>query len=257
MRSFIPEQFTCSGCALHPLCLPSGLDRIAFEQLDHLIAHPPPAPRGKHLFRAGDPFRSLFAIRAGSVKTRTLSEEGGESVSGFYLPGDLIGLEAIHTGRHACDALTLESTRVCEIPFQRLEDLIVAIPMLGQRLMRILSRGIGADAELFTLLARKNAEQRLATFLCSLALRLRERGLPDRAFVLTLSRHDIGSYLGLALETVSRLFSRFQQQGLIALRGKQVTLKELEALREMAGLVQASGIPGEIDQKPRASRIRS
>lgn len=222
------ERLTCNGCALHPLCLPAGLDRIALEQLDGIIARPPPTLRGKHLFRAGDPFRALIAIRSGSVKTGTLSEEGREAVTGFYSPGDPVGLDAIHAGRHSGGALDLESTCVCEIPFGHLEDLIAITPMLERRLLRIMSRGIGADTEQRALLARTTAEQRLVAFLCSLAVRLRERGLPDRQFALALSRHDLGSYLGLALETVSRLLSRFQQQGWIALRGKQVTIQQLD-----------------------------
>lgn len=253
----MPERLTCGGCALHPLCLPSGLDQVALEQLDSIITRPPPTPRGKHLFRAGDPFRALLAIHTGSVKTGVLSEEGDESVTGFYLPGDLVGLDAIHAGRHASHALALESTSTCEIPFGHLEDLIATTPTLGRRLMRIMSHSMGAEAELLTQLARNTAEQRLAAFLCSLALRLRERGFPDREFVLTLSRHDMGSYLGLALETVSRLFSRFQQQGLIALRGKRVAIKQLDTLQERAGLSRASGWITGADQSPRAARIRS
>jgi CRP/FNR family transcriptional regulator len=225
----------CSGCNLRQLCLPLGIPSQDVELLDALIKRRRPLARGRHVFRLGDEFRSLYAIRSGSVKTYTITEDGGEQVTGFHLPGEIIGLDAINSNQHPCAAKALETTSICELPFNRLEELAAQIPGLGRQLMRIMSREIQADEELLMLLGKKSAEERLAALLMSLSRRYKERGFSPREFHLSMSRNDIGNYLGLAVETVSRLFTRFQQQGFIEVRYKYIRLQQMDALQALAG----------------------
>jgi CRP/FNR family transcriptional regulator len=233
----------CSSCSLYQLCLPMGISLEDVDRLDAIVKRRRPLMRGNQVFHLGDTFRSLYAIRSGSVKTYTITENGNEQITGFHLPGEIIGLDAINADHHPCGATTLETTSICEIPFERLEELAVAVPALGKQLLRVMSREIHAEAELLTLLGKKSAEERLAAFLLSLSMRFQERGFSPREFNLSMSRHDIGSYLGLAVETVSRLFTRFQQQGLIEVQNKYIYLRDLERLRELAGFSGSDSAP--------------
>lgn len=205
------------------------------ERLDSIVKRTRPLHRGDHLFRGGEHFRSLYVVKTGSVKTYAPSEEGGEQVLGFHLPGELIGLDAINQNTHACSARVLETSAICEVPFPRLEELAAAIPSLQHQLYRLLSKEIGHDTDMLLLLGRKNAEERLAAFLVSMSRRLSKRGLSATDFYLSMSRHDIGSYLGLAVETVSRLFTRFQDEGLLLVDRKHVQVLDRAALETMAG----------------------
>ena len=234
----------CSGCSLHQLCLPLGIDAEDIGRLDAIIKRHRPLGRGRHVFRLGDEFRALYAIRSGSVKTYTITEDGAEQITGFHLPGELIGLDAINFSQHPCGAKALETTSVCDIPFYRLEELSVLVPGLGRQLLRIMSREIHAEGELLTLLGKKSAEERLAALLLSLSIRFQQRGFSPWEFHLNMSRNDIANYLGLAVETVSRLFSRFQSQGLIeVVQHKYIRLKQMERLRELAGLPRQDNAP--------------
>ena len=226
----------CSGCNLHQLCLPVGIGADDIKRLDVIIKRRRPLARGHHIFRLGDEFRALYAIRSGSVKTYTITEDGHEQITGFHLPGEIIGLDAINSTQHPCGAKTLEIASICDIPFYRLEELSSRVPELGRQLLRIMSREIHADGELLTLLGKKSAEERLASLLVSLSMRFQQRGFSPREFYLSMSRSDIGNYLGLAVETISRTFSRFQQQELLEVRKKYIHLKNIEQLRELAGL---------------------
>ena len=225
----------CSGCNLHQLCLPVGIGSNDVQRLEAIVKRHRPLSRGRHVFYPGDEFLTLYAIRSGSIKTYTITEDGREQITGFHLPGEIIGLDAINSTQHPCGAKALETTSVCDIPFNRLEDLAVLVPGLGRQLLRIMSREILTDEELLTLLGKKSAEERLASLLINLSTRFQQRGFSPREFHLSMSRNDIGNYLGLAVETVSRLFTRFQQQGWIEVRHKYIRLQNMEQLREMAG----------------------
>lgn len=232
----VSVKLACGDCSLHQLCLPVAMPPEGTARLNAIIKrHRPPLRRGSHVFHIGDTFRAIYAIGSGSVKTYTITEDGYEQVTGFHLAGEIIGLDAICTEQHPCGARTLETTTVCEIPFNRLEEICLEMPGLGHQLLRIMSREISADGELLTLLGKKSAEERLAALLLSLSSRFQKRGLSPREFHLSMSRNDIGNYLGLAVETVSRLFSRFQQQGLILARHKHIRLEDMEQLKELAG----------------------
>ncbi len=233
-------KVACKHCSLVTLCLPMGLSPDDVERLDSIVKRNRPLHRGDHLFREGDNFRSLYVVTTGSVKTYTPHEDGGEQVLGFHLPGEIIGLDAIQTERHCCAARVLETSAICEIPFDRLEELSSTIPSLQHQMYRLLSREIGHDTEMLMLLAKKNAEERLATFLLSISGRLKKRGFSATDFYLSMSRHEIGNYLGLAVETVSRLFTRFQDDGLLQVERKHIQLIDLVRLEAM---VNGSGNP--------------
>lgn len=224
----------CSECSLFQLCLPVALDAEDVEQLDDIVQRRRPLRRGEFLYRTDDPFRAIYAVRAGSLKTSVLSYNGEEQITGFHLPGEILGLDAINDNRHPCSAMALETTSVCEIPFENLEHLALEIPGLQQSLLRIMSKEIFKDQELLHAVAKRSAEERLAIALLSLSNRFGSRGLSRSRFRLPMSRADLSNYLGLAPETMSRLFRRFQEQGLLTATGKEVALQDVPALRDLA-----------------------
>jgi CRP/FNR family transcriptional regulator len=236
-------QAACNGCSLRQLCLPMGVSQEDLHRLDEIVRRSRPMQRGRHVFRLGDQFHAIYAIRSGSVKTYTMTETGSEQITGFHLPGELIGLDAIATGAHPCGAKALETATVCELPFTQLEELAVQVPSLQHQLLRLMSKEILADGELLTLLGKKSAEERLAALIFSLSTRFKQRGFSPNEFRLSMSRNDIADYLGLAVETVSRLFTRFQQQELIEVQNKQVTIRDHARLRELAGVTGEGDAP--------------
>lgn len=228
-------RVACKSCTLASLCLPMGLAAEDVERLDEIVKRTRPLHRGDFLFREEDRFRSLYVVKTGSIKTFAPSPEGGEQVLGFHLPGEIIGLDAIDKDTHACSAKVLETSAICEIPFSRLEELTSSISTLQHQMYRLLSKEIGQDTDMVLLLGKKNAEERLAAFLLSLSHRLHRRGLSATDFYLSMSRHEIGNYLGLAVETVSRLFTRFQDDGLMRVDRKHIQLLDLSALEALVG----------------------
>jgi CRP/FNR family transcriptional regulator len=225
----------CSTCSMRELCLPVGLGSDDVRQIDALLGSRVKLKKGDTLYRAGDSFTSLYAVRLGSLKTTVLAEDGREQVSGYHMLGDLIGLDGIGADRHGCQAIALEDTEVCVLPFERLEELSRAVPSLQHNLYQFLSREISRDHNIMLLLGSMRAEERLAVFLLNLADRYRRRGYSSTEFVLRMTREEIGSYLGLKLETVSRLFSRFQEEGLIQVQGRAVKLLDPAALKQLVG----------------------
>jgi CRP/FNR family transcriptional regulator len=226
-------KVACKDCTLYQLCLPIGLNDADLTLLDRIIKRRRPVKRGDYLYRSGQRFESIFAVKSGSFKTFCVSEDGREQVTGMFLPGELFGLDAISTSIHACSAIALERSSVCEIPFHELEVLGKQIPNLLQQIVRIMSKEISRDKRVLQA-TKSGAESKLATFLLSLSERYRERGFAASEFRLSMSRGDIGNYLGLAEETVSRLFTRFEEQGLLGVERKEVHLLNLEGLRAVA-----------------------
>lgn len=226
----------CQSCNLHDLCLPLGLDMGDIDKLDKIIKRSRPLQKGEYLFNSGDQFTSIYAVRSGSIKSFSESEQGDEQITGLYLPGELLGLDAINDNKHPCSAIALETTSLCEIPFDTLESLSSEIPELHHQLFRIMSKEIASDQSLLMLMAQKSAEERLAAFLVNLSSRLKVRNFSDVEFNLSMSRKDIGNYLGLTIETISRTFSRFQSEGILSTQRKYVNIHKLDVLKEMAGL---------------------
>ena len=226
-------KVACGNCSLSSLCLPFGLQPDDVERLEAIVKRNRPLQRGQMLYGPGDKFRSLYVVKTGAVKTYTQTSAGDEHVIGFHLPGEILGLDAIQNDQHGCFAKALETTAICEMPFGRLEELSVNIPSLQHQMLRLLSREVGAEAQMISLLNNSTAEERLASFLLSLSDRFKRRGFSACDFFLAMSRQDIGSYLGLALETVSRLFTRFQDQGILEVDRKHVKIKDIERLKEI------------------------
>lgn len=230
----------CNTCSLSSLCLPVSLNSDEALRLDEIIEKSKPHHKGDLLFRQGDTFNSLFAIRAGSLKTYSINDKGQEQINGFYFPGELVGLAGIDSGTYPMSAQMLETTTVCEIPFKRLDNLSGQLPELRRQVMRAMSREIRDDQQMMNLLSQKTSEQRIATFLLRIAHRYSIRGYSSQAFRLSMSRNEIGHYLGLAVETVSRTFTRFSSQQLIIADGKELQIINENALREVAGERHAS-----------------
>src|SRR5687767_11793029 len=226
---------SCSSCCLRDVCLPCGLDMTGLGEMDELTRGKRRVPKGAVLYRSGDAFQSLYAVRSGSFKSVGLSRAGDEKVTGLHLPGEVMGLDAINNRQHGYDAVALEDSEVCIIPYSSLTQLAQRMPQLQAQLMRILSGDISRDQGLMLLLGAMDAEQRIAAFLLSLSRRYERLGYAATRFSLRMTREDIGSYLGLTLETVSRVFSRLQRDGLIAAQQKDVELKRLDQLREKVG----------------------
>lgn len=226
----------CQECSLNEICLPVGIGADDLSRLDSIIDRKRPLARGDHLFQIGDQFQALYAVRSGSLKTYTTSADGQEQVMGFHLPGELVGLDAIADNRHPLAARALETTSICEIPFNDLESLSGQLPTLQHQLLRVMSQEIRGDEQNMVMLGQKSAEERLAAFLIGLSDRLQRRGFSARQFNLSMSRGDIGNYLGLALETVSRLFTRFQNEGLLRVDRKQIELLNRERLCAFSGI---------------------
>jgi CRP/FNR family transcriptional regulator len=225
----------CSTCSLRELCLPIGLEQDALQRLDELVTKRVRLKKGEYLYHAGDAFTALYAIRTGSCKTTVLAEDGREQVAGYHMPGDVIGMDGIGTERHGCQAVALEDTECCELPFDELGQLTRSIAPLQHNLYQALSREIGRSQSAMLLLGSMRAEEKLAAFLLNLSQRYRERGYSSVEFVLRMTREEIGSYLGLKLETVSRLFSRFQQEGLLQVQGRSIKLLDMAALKQLLG----------------------
>ncbi len=223
----------CSNCDLRELCLPIDLTDDEMQRLEMLSHHKSNFPAGGYLYRSGDHFKSLYAIRSGSFKTRILHDDGREQVTGFLMAGEIIGLDAISTDTHTCEAVAMEASEVCELPFAKLEALSREIPSLQRHLYKIMSHEIVRDQGIMLLLGSMRAEERLAAFLLNLSQRNAVHGMPPTRFTLRMSRLEIGSYLGMKLETVSRTLSHFQEEGLIRVKARAIEILALSRLREV------------------------
>lgn len=223
----------CSNCNLRELCLPLGLNEIELAKLDELVSTRKRLRRGEHLYRSGQPFDSIYAIRSGFFKTDVLVEDGRDQVTGFQMTGELLGLDGISSEIHTCNAVALEDSEVCTIPFLHLEGLSREIHTLQHHFHKVMSREIVRDHGVMMLLGMMRAEERLAAFLLNLSQRFTARGYSPAEFNLRMTRDEIGSYLGLKLETVSRAFSRFQEEGLIAVQQKNVRILDIPGLKKL------------------------
>lgn len=221
----------CSTCAFSSACLEQGMDKSALTALHLLVEHVGPFAPGQHVFRTGDPFEAIAAVRQGTVKTWRVDREGREQVLGFHLPGEVIGLSAIENERYPCNAVALDEVQLCRFSFPRIAVLAARVPGLQKELFRLLSRDIG-HAE--RLAGDHPADARLAAFLHDLARRRSRRGFPPGHVHLAMPRADIANYLRLAPETVSRLFRRLQDAGLLRARGRDVELPDLPGLERLA-----------------------
>ncbi|RZS46733.1 fumarate/nitrate reduction transcriptional regulator Fnr [Sphaerotilus mobilis] len=226
-------KVACSACNLRELCLPVGLSEDELVSLDNIISTRRSVKRGEALFHAGDDFAALYAVRTGFFKTVVSASDGREQVTGFQMAGELIGLDGISNDRHSCDAVALEDSQVCMIPYTQLEHLSREFTLLQHQFHKIMSREIVRDHGVMLLLGSMRAEERLAAFLLNLTQRLQARGFSASALVLRMTREEIGSYLGLKLETVSRTFSKFQEEGILEVKQRDIRILDQDALQRV------------------------
>ena len=233
-------KVACSNCNLRELCMPVDLSPEELERVDGIVAMRRKVKRGMPLFRSGEPFTSLFAIRTGFFKTCVTAVDGRDQVTGFQMAGEIIGLDGIVSDRHTCDAVALEDAEVCVMPFDRIGDLSREIGALQHHVHRIMSREIVREHGVMLLLGSMRAEERVAAFLLNLVQRLHARGFSKSELVLRMTREEIGSYLGLKLETVSRTFSKLADEGVIEVRQRHLRIIDAPRLQRL------------IDQQPAA-----
>jgi len=229
------DHVACQDCSLYRLCLPLGLHYNELNKLDQIITRSQSYKRGQSLFSAENAFKSLYVVRSGSFKTTISASDGREQVTGFYFPGEFIGLDAIHHESYQSTAKALESSSVCELPYDSLQEIGKEMPQLQIQLLTRLSKELAGDKSLMLLLGKKTSDEKLATYLLSLSKRFHDRGFSATDFQLSMSRGDIANHLGLAVETVSRIFSRFQDDGLISIAGKAISLQDMDKLKALCG----------------------
>jgi len=223
----------CSSCNLRELCMPVGLSAEHMQRLDDLVTTRRKVRRGSTLFRNGEAFAALYAIRIGFFKTCISTEDGRDQVTGFQMAGEIIGLDGIVNERHTCDAVALEDAEVCVMPFEQLEDLSREITALQTHMHKTMSREIVREHGVMLLLGSMRSEERLAAFILNLVQRLHARGFSQSELVLRMTREEIGSYLGLKLETVSRTFSKFAEDGIMQVRQRHLRILDTAALKRL------------------------
>jgi CRP/FNR family transcriptional regulator, anaerobic regulatory protein len=226
-------KVACSSCNLRELCMPVGLNPDELDRLDSVISTRKRIKRGQSLFNHGERFTSLYAVRSGFFKTCVTSVDGRDQVTGFQMTGEILGMDGIVNDQHSCNAVALEDSEVCVLPFDRIESLSREFSALQHHVHKIMSREIVREHGVMLLLGSMRAEERLAAFLLNLVQRLHSRGFSQSELVLRMTREEIGSYLGMKLETVSRTFSKFVEEGIIEVKQRYVQIKDTEALRRL------------------------
>jgi CRP/FNR family transcriptional regulator len=224
MRDNPKFVISCQQCSLNAICIPKTLSEQEMDVVDAEIKRAKPLQKNSGIFETGDKLASLFAVRSGAFKTFSIDESGEEHVVGFFLPGELLGLDAIDTGSHPTSAKALETSTLCEIPYNQIESLSSKIHNLQSHMFRLLSHEIREDQELQMLLGKKTADERIGAFLLNLSTRYKQRHLSPTLFRLPMARTDIANYLGLAVETVSRVLTRLQAQKILRVEGKEVEI---------------------------------
>lgn len=232
-------KIACANCNLRELCMPVGLSVEEMDKLEAMITTRGRVMKGEPLFRSGEKFESLFAVRSGFFKTRKLTEDGRDHVTGFQMAGEILGLDGIVNEHYTCDAIALEDSEVCVMPFSQIEELSREMGTLQKHVHKMMSREIVRDQSVMVLLGTMRAEERLAAFLLNLLQRLEARGFSSKEVLLRMTREEIGSYLGMKLETVSRTFSKFQSENIIEVKQRELRVLNKEALRQ---LVEASPV---------------
>lgn len=228
-------KISCSQCNLRELCFPHGMSDEELTNMDAIVDQPKSVHKNDYLYHDGEKALAIYAVRSGSVKTMTESANGEEQIVGFHLAGELLGLDGFVEGLHTCNAQALETSSVCELPINQLEDLCHRVPGLQRQMRRIMGKEVSADHKLLLLLGKMTAEERLASFLLSFSSRMKERHWKVSEFNLTMPRQDIANYLGMAVETVSRLFAAFQNDKIIEVDRRHVTILDMARLKEIVG----------------------
>lgn len=228
----------CNNCGLQKICFPTGLNKNEVDRLDTIVERKLPLKKNQHLFESGDRFKSLYAIRAGVIKLYSFSDSGEEVIHGFYLPGDVLGIDAVATKTHQMNAVALDTTSICNLPYKDLTQLSGEIPFLNQQVLTVMSKEVNDGRLHSELLTKRNADQRVALFIWNMAERFRSRGYSNSEFRLSILHRDVAIYLGLTPETVSRILARFNTDGIATWKKKEVVVLDFDQLTEVAGVSQ-------------------
>lgn len=229
----IKDFSSCAYCSVRRLCLPVSVDKQEVNVIEELVTGRPQMEKSDYLFHAGDKFQSLYAIKSGAIKTYGTTRDGREQITGFHFAGELIGLDAIGNNMHNCNAVALEKTVVCELPYKNIEDISAEIPSIHKEITRLMSLEIRNDEEMLMAIGSMRAEQRVACFLFSLYRRLMQRSKEKSSFRLPMTREEIGNYLGLSLETVSRRMSSLHEEGVLVVENRLIKLKDIDRLQAL------------------------
>tara|TARA_R110002073_G_scaffold69125_2_gene171562 strand:- start:585 stop:1343 length:759 start_codon:yes stop_codon:yes gene_type:complete len=229
---------SCSTCRLAELCIPIALKIEDINKLEKIVTRGRPIQRGDHIYREDEEFKSIYAVRLGSVKTYLMTNDGREQVTGFYMAGEVFGMDGVARGVHETSAVAMDTSAICAIPFERLEELGSLIPSLQRHMFKLLGHEIAADQKLITLLSKNSADERMAALFLSLSQRCNNIGLSPENIILPMSRSDIANYLGLTVETVSRVLSRMQKKDIIKIDNKELRIIDMEALQ---AITESSG----------------
>lgn len=233
-------KVSCGQCNLNELCFPHGMAPEDMTKLDSVVEQRRPLQKNDHLYREGDDAHAIYAVRSGSVKTIVESPNGDEQIVGFHLPGELLGLDGFMDDKHTCTAIALETTSVCVMPMPKLEGLCTQLPGLQHQMRRIMGKEVTEEHQMLLMLGKMNAEEKIATFLLSISRRMEERHWKATEFVLSMPRQDIANYLGLAVETVSRLFAQYQESEIIRVDRRRISILNLQRLKEIIGECQGA-----------------
>lgn len=228
------HSVSCSGCMLKGSCFPIALEMPSVTAFDAIVQRARPLRKDEYIYREDQPFNMVYAVRSGAFKAYTVSESGEEQITGFYLPGEIFGVDGLSRDRYATSVVALETSSVCAIPFDRLQKLSTTIPSVQRHMFQLMSHAIVAEQEMMLLLGKYTAERRVAVLLERISQHHAKRKLSASKFRLPLTRTDIGCYLGLTVETTSRIFSRFQKIGLLTLENREVEIMSLDWLHELA-----------------------
>ncbi len=226
-------KVACENCRLGEICLPRGLAQEEMVKLDNIVSRGRPLVKGDALYRQGDKLDSFYAVHSGSLRSYTVTQDGTEQTLGFYFPGELVGLDGLENSIHSCTTEALETTSICELPYNNLQNLSAQLPSLQHQIMRLLGKELSGDHDVLLLLGKRSVEERLAAFILSLSKRFSERGFSSTEFNLSMSRHDISNFLGVAVETISRQFSNFDKDGVLQVKYRFVKILDMNKLEEI------------------------
>lgn len=228
-------KISCRQCNLRELCFPRGMNEEELTNMEAIVDQPKPFHKNDPIYHDGDKTVAIYAVRSGCVKTMTESANGDEQIVGFHLPGELLGMDGFADGAHTCNAVALETSSICELPIDKLESLCTNLPSLQRQMRRIMGKEVNSDHKLLLLLGKMSAEERLASFLLSMSSRMIERHWKANEFNLSMPRQDIANYLGMAVETVSRLFATFQNEKIIDVDRRHITILDMPRLKAIVG----------------------
>ncbi|MFT5420245.1 MAG: CRP/FNR family transcriptional regulator [Candidatus Endobugula sp.] len=230
------KVITCNDCRLSSLCLPLGFTQSELSEIDNIITQRPLLQKGDYLYRTHATFECIYVVRSGCIKTVMTTKLGEEKITGFYLPGDIVGIEGIGEDIYNNSAIALDTCSVCKIPFDHMESLAVKMPDLQRHIFKIMGREIVSDQHAMMILNKNKAEARIAGFLLSLSSRFQRQKLSSTQWALPMSRGDLGNYLGLTIESVSRVFTRLRKQGVIQINKREVIISNLAQLQILASI---------------------